>query len=113
MVAQIWLDSAILDGEVPPIDKAVMEVHTASHADQPAAGRVKDIAEVGNKQTGHPINASQKRKQVYSDLNDLYLDECFVLPIALQPVYIVARTNLQNVKCRVQQAQMFSEVSLE
>ncbi|MBV9579334.1 MAG: hypothetical protein JO057_12165 [Chloroflexi bacterium] len=27
-------------------------------------------------------------------MNDLLLDECFVMPLALQPVYIVARTNL-------------------
>jgi peptide/nickel transport system substrate-binding protein len=54
-----------------------------------------------------------KRKQVYSDLNDLFLDECFVMPLALQPVYIVARSNLKNVKWRINQAPTFAEMWLE
>jgi hypothetical protein len=31
-------------------------------------------------------------------LNDLYFDEYFVIPLALQPVSIVVRTNLTIVK---------------
>ena len=54
-----------------------------------------------------------KRKQVYSDLNDLFLDECFVMPLALQPVYMVARSNLKNVKWRINQAPLFAEMWLE
>jgi ABC-type transport system substrate-binding protein len=54
-----------------------------------------------------------KRKQVFSDLNDLFLDECFVMPLALQPVYIVARSNVKNIKWRINQAPMFSEMWLE
>jgi peptide/nickel transport system substrate-binding protein len=54
-----------------------------------------------------------KRKQVFSDLNDLFLEECFVMPLALQPVYIVAGTNLKNIKWRINQAPMFSEMWLE
>jgi peptide/nickel transport system substrate-binding protein len=65
------------------------------------------------------IDASQtepdlaKRKQVYSDVNDLFLDECFVMPLALQPVYIVAKSNLKNVQWRINQAPRFSEMWLE
>ncbi len=54
-----------------------------------------------------------KRKQVFSDLNDLFLDECFVMPLALQPVYMVARTNLNNITWRINQAPMFSEMWLD
>jgi peptide/nickel transport system substrate-binding protein len=54
-----------------------------------------------------------RRKQVYSDLNDLFLDECFVMPLALQPVYIVAKSNLKNVQWRINQAPKFAEMWLE
>jgi peptide/nickel transport system substrate-binding protein len=73
----------------------------------------------GSDQYTRLIAASQnepdlaKRKQVFSDLNDLFLDECFVMPLALQPVYMVARTNLKNVKWRINQAPVFSEMWLE
>jgi peptide/nickel transport system substrate-binding protein len=73
----------------------------------------------GSDQYTQLIAASQnepdltKRKQVFSDLNDLFLDECFVMPLALQPVYMVARTNLKNIRWRINQAPMFSEMWLE
>jgi L-ribulose-5-phosphate 4-epimerase len=40
MVARIRLDGEILEGEVPPINKAVIDMHTAIYADQPDAGCV-------------------------------------------------------------------------
>ncbi|HLZ30069.1 MAG TPA: class II aldolase/adducin family protein [Chloroflexota bacterium] len=40
MVARIRLDGQILDGEVPPINKAVIDMHTAIYADHPEAGCV-------------------------------------------------------------------------
>jgi L-fuculose-phosphate aldolase len=40
MVARIRLDGEILEGEVPPIQKAVIDMHTAIYADQPEAGCV-------------------------------------------------------------------------
>ncbi|MBO0882416.1 MAG: ABC transporter substrate-binding protein [Mycobacterium sp.] len=73
----------------------------------------------GSDQYRQLITASQnepdpaKRKQVFSDLNDLFLDECFVMPLALQPVYIVARNNVANIKWRINQAPMFSEMWLQ
>ena len=73
----------------------------------------------GSDQYTQLIAASQKepdlarRKQVFSDLNDLFLDECFVMPLALQPVYIVARSNVANVKWRINQAPMFAEMWLQ
>jgi hypothetical protein len=38
MVARIRLDGEILEGEVPPINKAVIDMHTAIDAAQPEAG---------------------------------------------------------------------------
>jgi ribulose-5-phosphate 4-epimerase/fuculose-1-phosphate aldolase len=35
MVARIGLDGKILEGEVPPINKAVIDMHTAIYADHP------------------------------------------------------------------------------
>jgi peptide/nickel transport system substrate-binding protein len=73
----------------------------------------------GSDQYTRLIAASQnepdlaRRKQVFSDLNDLFLDECFVMPLALQPVYIVARSNVSNIKWRINQAPMFSEMWLQ
>jgi peptide/nickel transport system substrate-binding protein len=70
----------------------------------------------GSDQYTQLIAASQnepdlaRRKQVFSDLNDLFLDECFVMPLALQPVYMVARSNLANIKWRINQAPIFSEM---
>jgi L-ribulose-5-phosphate 4-epimerase len=40
MVARVRLDGEILEGEVPPINKAVIDMHTAIYADQPEAGCV-------------------------------------------------------------------------
>jgi L-ribulose-5-phosphate 4-epimerase len=40
MVARIGLDGEILEGEVPPINKAVIDMHTAIYADHPDAGCV-------------------------------------------------------------------------
>lgn len=40
MVARVRLDGEILDGEIPPINKAVVDMHTSIYADQPAAGCV-------------------------------------------------------------------------
>jgi ribulose-5-phosphate 4-epimerase/fuculose-1-phosphate aldolase len=34
-VARVRLDGEILEGEVPPINKAVIDMHTAIYADQP------------------------------------------------------------------------------
>jgi peptide/nickel transport system substrate-binding protein len=73
----------------------------------------------GSDQYTQLIAASQnepdlaRRKQVFSDLNDLFLDECFVMPLALQPVYIVARSNVANIKWRINQAPIFSEMWLQ
>ncbi|HEY2595638.1 MAG TPA: ABC transporter substrate-binding protein, partial [Chloroflexota bacterium] len=73
----------------------------------------------GSDQYTQLIAASQnepdlaRRKQVFSQLNDLFLDECFVMPLALQPVYIVARTNLKNIAWRINQAPKFAEMWLE
>ncbi len=53
-----------------------------------------------------------KRKQVYSQLNDLFLDECFVMTVALQPVYIAAKTNVKGIRWRINQAPVFSEMWL-
>jgi L-ribulose-5-phosphate 4-epimerase len=39
-VARIRLDGEILEGEVPPINKAVIDMHTAIYADHPEAGCV-------------------------------------------------------------------------
>jgi L-fuculose-phosphate aldolase len=39
-VARIRLDGEIMEGEVPPINKAVIDMHTAIYADQPEAGCV-------------------------------------------------------------------------
>jgi L-fuculose-phosphate aldolase len=40
MVARIRLDGEILEGDVPPINKAVIDMHTAIYADHPEAGCV-------------------------------------------------------------------------
>jgi L-ribulose-5-phosphate 4-epimerase len=40
MVARIRLDGEILEGDVPPINKAVIDMHTAIYADQLEAGCV-------------------------------------------------------------------------
>ena len=39
-VARIRLDGEILEGDVPPINKAVIDMHTAIYADHPEAGCV-------------------------------------------------------------------------
>ncbi len=38
MVARVRLDGEIVEGEVPPINEAVIDMHTAIYADQPQAG---------------------------------------------------------------------------
>jgi L-fuculose-phosphate aldolase len=40
MVARVRLDGTIIEGEVPPINKAVIDMHTAVYADHPQAGCV-------------------------------------------------------------------------
>jgi len=40
MVARVGLDGEVLEGEVPPINKAVIAMHTAIYADQQEAGCV-------------------------------------------------------------------------
>ncbi|MFN8616744.1 MAG: class II aldolase/adducin family protein [Dehalococcoidia bacterium] len=40
MVARIRLDGEILEGDVPPIQRAVIDMHTAIYADRPEAGCV-------------------------------------------------------------------------
>ena len=40
MVARVGLDGDVLEGEVPPINRAVIDMHTAIYADQPEAGCV-------------------------------------------------------------------------
>ena len=40
MVARVGLDGEVLEGEVPPINKAVIAMHTTIYADQPEAGCV-------------------------------------------------------------------------
>jgi hypothetical protein len=118
MVARIRLDTEILENEVPTINEAVMDMHTAIYADQPEAGCVIHTTGFGSDQYNELTDASHnepdlaKRKLAFSDFYDLFLDECFVMPLAPQPVDIVARTNLQNVKWRINRAPMFSEIWL-
>ena len=40
MVARVRLDGEVIEGEVPPINRAVIDMHTAIYADQPEAGCV-------------------------------------------------------------------------
>ena len=40
MVARVRLDGTVVEGEVPPINRAVIDMHTAIYADQPDAGCV-------------------------------------------------------------------------
>ena len=40
MVARIRLDGQVLEGDVPPIQRAVIDMHTAIYADRPDAGCV-------------------------------------------------------------------------
>lgn len=40
MVARVALDGRVLEGEVPPINRAVIDMHTSIYADQPEAGCV-------------------------------------------------------------------------
>ncbi len=40
MVARVGLDGTVIEGDVPPIARAVIDMHTAIYADQPDAGCV-------------------------------------------------------------------------
>ena len=53
-----------------------------------------------------------KRQQIYSQINDLLLDESFNISIGFQPTYMVATRNVNGVRWRVNQAPVFADVWL-
>lgn len=42
-----------------------------------------------------------RQKQLGAQINDILLDECFVMPITLAPPYVVARSNVQGLRYEV------------
>ena len=55
---------------------------------------------------------SAKRKQLYSQLNDLLLDECFTIPVASSPGNVVSRSTVNGFAWRLSGSVQYADVWL-
>jgi peptide/nickel transport system substrate-binding protein len=54
-----------------------------------------------------------KRKQIFAELNDLLLEDVFIIPVAQRPWYMVASSRVKDIKWMISQAPVYADMWLD
>jgi peptide/nickel transport system substrate-binding protein len=54
-----------------------------------------------------------KRKQIFAELNDLLLEDVFIIPVAQRPWYMVASSKVKDIKWMISQAPVYADMWLD